>query len=153
MHTSFSSTSNAFVMAGLHLKFWWVVVIAVKNWICSEHATAIVLVLDLVHCAVRAHAMQNGLSLKWSSCTRHLLTRQPSPPELHSLQSRDRRARLNSFLYWLFPLLSRSQIRFISSPSKCEFIMSFVNIIDYIATASFLWVLKFILAKLILHDL
>lgn len=30
------------------------------------------------------------------------------------------------------------QIRFISSPSKCEFIMSFVNIIDYIATASFL---------------
>lgn len=32
------------------------------------------------------------------------------------------------------------QIRFISSPSKCEFIMSFVNIIDYIATASFLWV-------------
>ncbi|KAG5685009.1 hypothetical protein PVAND_014212 [Polypedilum vanderplanki] len=28
-------------------------------------------------------------------------------------------------------------IRFISSPNKCEFIMSLVNIIDYIATASF----------------
>lgn len=37
---------------------------------------------------------------------------------------------------------SHLQIRFISSPSKLQFIISSVNIIDYIATLSFLWVLE-----------
>ena len=45
--------------------------------------------------------------------------------------------RLTSYFIFILSLVSRFQVRFISSPSKLRFIISSVNIIDYIATLSF----------------